>query len=428
MPGSLSSPWLRRFAFATALVTLALIAVGGLVTSHEAGMAVPDWPNTYGYNMFLFPISKWMGGILYEHSHRLVASLVGLLTTVMAGWLWVRETRNGARQVITPGKAARSWWLKLSSRLSAACSRNMASASGIAVIVAVILLMGVRKLPVFIALAGLAPVAIAFSLYRLRRQEDAGGLRWWGMIAFAAVILQGVLGGLRVVLFKDEIGIFHAALAQLFFVLISLIALFTTDWWRNLAPAPAPSPLSRVFLATTLLIFAQLVLGATMRHQHAGLAIPDFPLAYGKLWPAMDNQAILHYNQQRVEIVAANPITAFQISLQMVHRLLALAIVVGVGFCAWASRRSLGWQNPVSKLALVWMGLILAQAILGAATIWSNKAADIATGHVVVGAVCLATGAVVTTVSRRLAASRVASVPVPARTVPLHAQPVENYR
>ena len=399
MSGSLSSPWLRRFAFGTALVTLALIAVGGLVTSHEAGMAVPDWPNTYGYNMFLFPISKWMGGILYEHSHRLVASLVGLLTTVMAGWLWVRETRKGAR------------WI------------------GVVAIVAVILLMGVRKLPVFIALAGLAPVAIGFSLYRLRRQEDTG-LRWWGMIAFAAVILQGVLGGLRVVLFKDEIGIFHAALAQLFFVLICLIALFATDWWRNLAPAPAaPSPLSRVFLATTLLIFVQLVLGATMRHQHAGLAIPDFPLAYGKLWPAMDNQAILAYNQQRVEIVAANPITAFQISLQMVHRLLALAIVVGVGFCAWTSRRSLGWRNPVSKLALLWMGLVLAQGVLGAATIWSNKAADVATGHVVIGALCLATGAMVTTVSRRLAGSRVASVQVAARTtVPLHGQPAENYR
>src|SRR6185369_5972179 len=177
--------------------------------------------------------------------------------------------------------------------------------------------------------------------------------------------------------------------AQLFFVLICLIALFATDWWRNLAPAPAaPSPLSRVFLATSLLIFVRLVLGATMRHQHAGLAIPDFPLAYGKLWPAMDNQAILAYNQQRVEIVAANPITAFQISLQMVHRLLALAIVVGVGFCAWTSRRSLGWRNPVSKLALLWMGLVLAQGILGAATIWSNKAADIATGHVVIGALC----------------------------------------
>src|SRR6185369_13795027 len=108
---------------------------------------------------------------------------------------------------------------------------------GVALISAVILLMGARKLPVFIGLAALAPIAIGISIYQLWRQSNQ--LRWFGVIAFAAVILQGVLGGLRVVLFKDEIGIFHAALAQLFFVLICLIALFTTDWWRNLALAPA---------------------------------------------------------------------------------------------------------------------------------------------------------------------------------------------
>src|SRR5882757_893220 len=91
------TPWLHRFAMLTSMATLGLIGVGGLVTSHEAGMAVPDWPNTYGYNMFLFPISKWMGGIFYEHSHRLFASLVGLLTTILASWLWVRETRSTVR-------------------------------------------------------------------------------------------------------------------------------------------------------------------------------------------------------------------------------------------------------------------------------------------------------------------------------------------
>jgi len=51
----------------------------GLVTSHGAGMAVPDWPNTYGYNMFAFPFSKWVGGVLYEHSHRLMATFVGVI-------------------------------------------------------------------------------------------------------------------------------------------------------------------------------------------------------------------------------------------------------------------------------------------------------------------------------------------------------------
>ena len=79
--------------------------------------------------------------------------------------------------------------------------------------------------------------------------------------------------------------------------------------------------LSTLFLVTTLLILGQLALGAAMRHQHAGLAIPDFPLAYGKLWPATDAGSVAHYNAQRMEITAVNPITAFQIGLQMAHRL-----------------------------------------------------------------------------------------------------------
>src|SRR3974390_1100122 len=92
------SPWLNRFAVFPALAVLALIGVGGLVTSHGVGMAVPDWPNTYGYNMFFFPISQWLGGIFYEHTHRLAASGVGLLTVVLALWLAGRSgVRAGAR-------------------------------------------------------------------------------------------------------------------------------------------------------------------------------------------------------------------------------------------------------------------------------------------------------------------------------------------
>ena len=72
-----------------------------------------------------------------------------------------------------------------------------------------------------------------------------------------------------------------------------------------------------------------------MRHQHAGLAIHDFPLAYGKLWPATDGASVERYNQQRVEITNVNPITGFQIQLQMVHRFMALLILAAVGFCAW---------------------------------------------------------------------------------------------
>src|SRR5579862_4312732 len=85
---------LHWFAVLTALFTFLLLGAGGLVTSHEAGMSVPDWPNSYGYNMFLFPPSQWIGGIFYEHTHRLIASGVGLMTTILAVWLWLKDSRQ----------------------------------------------------------------------------------------------------------------------------------------------------------------------------------------------------------------------------------------------------------------------------------------------------------------------------------------------
>ena len=100
MPDAVGTPCsaaLHRFALLTAVATLGLVGVGGLVTSHGVGMAVPDWPNTYGYNMFFFPISKWVGGVFYEHTHRLVASAVGLMTTVLALWLYGRSARRFMR-------------------------------------------------------------------------------------------------------------------------------------------------------------------------------------------------------------------------------------------------------------------------------------------------------------------------------------------
>jgi len=150
--------------------------------------------------------------------------------------------------------------------------------------------------------------------------------------------------------------------------------------------------LSLLVLATTLLILVQLVLGAWMRHQHAGLAIPDFPLAYGKLWPDMDAASVALYNQHRLETVSLNPITSFQIGLQMAHRIVAALILAAVAACAWQTWRRLGARSALGKLGLVWLGLVLAQALLGAMTIWSDKAADIATAHVLGGALSLALG------------------------------------
>ena len=84
------NPSLHRLALLTACATFPLIFMGGLVTSHGAGMSVPDWPNSYGYNMFTFPPSIWLGrqagGIFYEHSHRLMGSVVGMLSIALTAF------------------------------------------------------------------------------------------------------------------------------------------------------------------------------------------------------------------------------------------------------------------------------------------------------------------------------------------------------
>ena len=375
------------FALFTAAATFLLLGAGGLVTSHGVGMAVPDWPNTFGYNMFFFPFSQWVGGVFYEHTHRLLASGVGLCTSILALWLYGAKARRFLRGTglvllllgVVAVLAARSRW------------EDAVVAGG----------------------CGLA--ALGASLVWPRCEPAEPWLRRLGLAAFAAVVLQGVLGGLRVVLFKDQIGIFHATLAQLFFVLVCTLALFTSPWWQrryaNGGSVPRPGAdleksvpgasglaggpkLAWLCLAATGLILAQLILGATMRHQHAGLAIPDFPLAYGKFWPALDPQSVAHYNQQRIEVVDMNPITAFQVVLQMAHRFVAVGIFGLIACYAWFTRRELGQRHWLARLALGWLGLILVQVLLGAATIWSNKAADIATAHVLVGALSLALGTV----------------------------------
>ena len=91
---SIYNPWIYRIALITAGATFLLIVIGGIVTSTESGLAVPDWPTTFGYNMFLYPLSEMVGGILYEHSHRLMGSLVGLLTTILFIMLLLRDTRK----------------------------------------------------------------------------------------------------------------------------------------------------------------------------------------------------------------------------------------------------------------------------------------------------------------------------------------------
>ena len=378
MTRSPSQLWLHRYAVATAAATLALIGIGGVVTSRGVGMAVPDWPTTYSYNMFFFPFSQWVGGIFYEHSHRLVATVVGVLVVGLTRWLGGHRARLTLALIGLAELGAGSELLRFGPGWQGAGH----------------------------FLSGIGGVVLASAAVWARNQPAARPLPLLGWLAFWGVQIQGLLGGLRVVLYKDELGIFHATLAQLFFVLLCAIALLTSRWWsqkepksevRNPKPSAADFAHSRrvafFVFGTTLLLLGQLLLGAVMRHQHAGLAIPDFPLAYGKIWPAMDASSVALYNQHRLESTALNPITSGQIALQMAHRLLAGAILVAVAVCAWRVRRRLGAGHPFSRMALFWLAMILAQLLLGAATIWSNKAADIATAHVLLGALSLAAGA-----------------------------------
>jgi len=375
--GAPSNPWLHRYAVFTALATLALIGIGGLVTSRGVGMAVPDWPNSFGYNMFLFPPSKWVGGIFYEHTHRLVASVVGLLVVGLTRWL------GGWR-----------------SRLPMALIGLLEVIAGL-----VLLRLGPDWNGAGHFLSGIGGVVLLVAAIWARNEPAQRPLPQLGWLAFGAVQLQGLLGGLRVVLSTDEIGFLHALLAQLFFVLVCVIALFTSAWWQRKgqrsevrdqrSDGRALGGLRWLVGGTTLLILAQLVLGAAMRHQHAGLAIPDFPLAYGKIWPETHKAAVERYNRDRMEITAVKPITASQIQLQMAHRLVAIAILAAVGIVLWRNRG----KRYLNRLGLVWFGLIAAQALLGAATIWSDKAADVATAHVLLGALSLAVGAILSIIS-----------------------------
>jgi len=296
-----------------------------MVTSKNVGLAVPDWPTTFGYNMFLFPISKWVGGILFEHTHRLMGSLVGFLTIILAVWLWLCEDRR---------------WV-----------RNL------------------------------------------------------GAIAVAGVILQGILGGLRVTMMKDQIGIFHACIAQAFLGLLVFIALVTTQFWRSLMnrhiDTQGLGSIKRIAFAITVAIYVQLALGATMRHQHRDLAILDFPTANGAWLPDTSATALAKINAWR-DARALSNVTAFQIWLQMAHRFLALIIAIGIiAFCVRTWRYERGFV-VLKRISVFWVALVLCQIALGAWVIWSNKAADIATAHVALGAIMLSFGVSISAICWRI--------------------------
>ncbi len=124
------------------------------------------------------------------------------------------------------------------------------------------------------------------------------GCRWLATAVLAGVIVQGVLGGLRVVLVKLDLAIVHGCVAQAFFCLCACVALVTSRWWTD-APdlsqsreLPAGNRVVRLAIVAVIVVYCQLIVGAVMRHEQAGLAIPDLPLAYGKVLPPLNQEAL----------------------------------------------------------------------------------------------------------------------------------------
>lgn len=346
-------PGFHAYAVFMTVSILVLICSGGLVTSNDAGLAVPDWPTSFGYNMFAFPFSRWLapGGVRLEHAHRLIATAEGILTIILALWAWQVEPRR---------------WV-----------RNLAYAT------------------------------------------------------LGAVVFQGMLGGLRVVLRADWIGIVHGCFAQAFFALTAFIALATSRWWWRLGvpddrrpPREVLAGLGKWLLLVTVLIYLQLGLGAAMRHAHAGLSIHDFPRAYGHWWPQVTRANLPGINHERTEVRHEPPTSLAQVHLQMTHRMNAMLILGGIVAVALeARRRRANLPRSLRLLANVGLALVAVQITLGIYTIWTNKAADVATAHVATGATLFVWGVLTCAALRRWTngASRVVAPRPAAWTRPLEA-------
>ena len=142
-----------------------------------------------------------------------------------------------------------------------------------------------------------------------------------------------------------------------------------------------------MFLGTAL-VFGQLIFGLWMRHQHAGLAIPDLPLAYGQWWPKTDAESLARYAGRREGV---DSITALQIHMHLFHRINAVLVFLAICMAFRFSRKQ-PQGHPVRTLGAAWLCLVAVQFALGLFTVLTDRAADIATAHVAVGSLTLAVG------------------------------------
>ena len=231
---------------------------------------------------------------------------------------------------------------------------------------------------------GLLTIALAVWLWLA---EPRRWVRWLGATAAVTIVLQAVLGGITVLLrLPVAVAVSHAGLAQVMFCLNVTLALVTSPGWRD-APAPVPDAgtpsLRALSAATVAAVYLQILLGALVRHTGAGLAIPDFPLAFGRLWPAV-----------------TSPLVAYQLA----HRLGAAAATVMVLWTVGVVLRRHATMAALRGPATVLLALLAFQIYLGATIIWTRRAVVPTTTHVLTGALVLATSLVLALRVRRLLA------------------------
>ncbi len=235
-------PWVHRLAVVGSALTWPLLLVGGTVTVMRAGMAVYDWPTTFGVNMFFYNMFEASWGVFVEHGHRLYGSLVGLACVLLASWFTF--DRLGRR----------SLWV-------------VAGVVGLAVLAVVNpatdLLPGLK--PGQYSLVGVGLAALPLALYfGLVRRDAALGLAW---LALAGVVGQGLLGGYRVNLNSARLAFLHGCTAQAFFGLMVGLAVLTSRGWVEATGRSAERGRLRA-LSTVLVVatYLQIVLGASVRH------------------------------------------------------------------------------------------------------------------------------------------------------------------
>lgn len=320
-------PALHIFAWVLMLSVFMLIAIGGTVTSRGAGMAVPDWPQTFGHNMFAVPWDLWVdfdsdvmtqSGAFYEHSHRLKGSWVGMLCIGMAIWLWI--TQKNRR------------WLRW---------------------------MGIWLL-------GLVIVQGLMGGFRVTENSL--------LLAFVHGVVGQIIFGITVLIV--------AATGKLWIA-------YANTGLRP--PGQRLFPGLRVLTLIMIgLLIIQLVLGAWVRHAGAGLAIPDFPMSYGQWTPPLTHSG-LEAAEARMGVAALNgrSFTVEQVFVHFMHRVGALVVMLAtillVGLLIVRMSR---WPTVVFP-AITFFGLIVLQALLGVSVVLTGRHPEIATIHQSLGAAVL---------------------------------------